>query len=45
MITLDFDNGNVKLSFVDDLGFTHGSFGLYTDGAAAIYRNIKIYHE
>lgn len=45
MITLDFDNGNVTLSFVDDLGFTHGSFGLYTDGAAAIYRNIKIYHE
>ena len=42
-IELDFNNGEVKLTYVDDLGFTHGSLGLYTDGAAAIYRNIKIY--
>lgn len=44
LITLDFNNGAVQLSFADDIGFTHGSFGLYTDGAAAIYRNLKIYH-
>ena len=42
-IELDFNNGEVVLTFVDDLGFTHGSLGFYTDGAAAIYRNLKIY--
>lgn len=45
VITLDFDYGQVELEFIDDIGFTHGSFGLYTDGAAAIYRNLKIYYE
>ena len=43
-ITLDFDNGAVKLEYVDSIGFTHGSVGLYTDGAASIYRNLKIYY-
>lgn len=42
-ITLDFDNGKVQLTYVDSIGFTHGSLGFYTDGAAAIYRNLKIY--
>jgi hypothetical protein len=42
-ITLDFNNGAEVLTFVDDIGFTHGSIGFYTDGAAAIYRNLKIY--
>ena len=42
-IVLDFDNGKVVLEYVDDLGFTHGSIGFYTNGAAAIYRNLKIY--
>ena len=43
-ITLDFDNGAVKLEYIDSIGFTHGSVGLYTDGAASIYRNLKIYY-
>lgn len=43
-IELDFNNGAVLLTYVDDIGFTHGSVGFYTDGAAAIYRNLKIYY-
>jgi len=43
-IELDFDNGDVNLTYVDSIGFTHGSVGLYTDGAASIYRNLKIYY-
>lgn len=43
-ITLDFDNGEVQLTYIDSIGFTHGSIGLYTDGAASIYRNLKIYY-
>ena len=42
-IVVDYNNGEKVISYVDDLGFTHGSIGLYTDGAAAIYKNIKIY--
>lgn len=41
-IELDFNNGAVVLSYVDPIGFTHGYVGFYTDGAAAIYRNLKI---
>lgn len=43
-ITLDFDNGAVSLTYVDSIGFNYGSLGLYTDGAASIYRNLKIYY-
>ena len=43
MITFEYDYGVEVLTYVDSNGFTHGSFGLYTDGAAAIYRNLKIY--
>ena len=42
VITADIDNGKEIISFTDSIGFTHGSFGLYTDGAASIYRNLKI---
>lgn len=43
-ISLDLDNGKSKLEYSDSIGFSHGNIGLYTDGAAAIYKNIKIYH-
>lgn len=43
-ISLDFDNGTKTLEFYDDYGFTHGNIGFYTDGAASIYRNLKIYY-
>ena len=43
-IELDFDNGDVNLTYIDSIGFTHGSVGLYTDGAASIYLNLKIYY-
>lgn len=41
-IEVDFNNGEATLTYVDDIGFTHGSLGFYTDGAACIYRNLKI---
>ena len=41
-ITADIDNGKEVITFIDSIGFTHGSFGFYTDGAASIYRNLKI---
>ena len=43
-ISLDLDYGKSKLEYSDSIGFSHGNIGLYTDGAAAIYKNIKIYH-
>lgn len=43
-ITVDFNNGAIELKYTDSLAFSHGSLGLYTDGAASIYRNLKIYH-
>lgn len=43
-ITLDFNNGEISLSYTDPNAFTHGKIGLYTDGAACIYRNLKIYY-
>lgn len=43
-ITVSLDNGAVNLEYFDSKRFSHGHLGLYTDGAAAIYRNVKIYH-
>lgn len=42
VITADLDNGKEIIKYTDSIGFTHGSFGFYTDGAASIYRNLKI---
>lgn len=42
-ITLVLDD-KVTLQYFDEKQFSHGYLGLYTDGAAAIYRNIKVYH-
>ncbi len=41
-ISLNFNEGEVELTYVDSDAFTHGYVGLYTDGAACIYRNLKI---
>lgn len=35
-------DGVLMLTHHDDLGFTHGRIGFYTDGAVAIYRNLRI---
>lgn len=43
-ITVSLDNGAVNLEYYDAKGFSHGHLGLYTDGAASIYRNVKVYH-
>ena len=40
-ITVELDE-EITISYTDSIGFTHGSFGFYTDGAASIYRNLKI---
>ena len=35
-------DGELMLTYVTDNGSTHGSVGLYTDGAAATYKNLTI---
>ena len=41
--TIVVKSGDRELIKVDDAtAFTHGKIGLYTNGAAAIYRNLKI---
>lgn len=44
-INASFDEGDVELVYNDSVGFNAGYVGLYTDGAASIFRNLKIYHE
>ena len=41
-ITATFDGENT-ITFTDDIGFTYGYVGLYTNGAASVYKNLKIY--
>ena len=41
-ITASIDGQN-EITLEDDMAFTHGYFGLYTDGAPAVYKNLKIY--
>ena len=41
-ITATIDGQN-EIVLEDDMAFTHGYFGLYTDGAPAVYKNLKIY--
>ena len=36
-------DGQNEIVLEDDMAFTHGYFGLYTDGAPAVYKNLKIY--
>lgn len=41
-VTLNDGKEEHSLEFVDSIGFTHGYFGLYTNGASCIYRNLKM---
>lgn len=35
-------DGNLVMQVTDSWAFTHGKIGLYTNGAAAIFRNLKV---
>ncbi len=35
-------NEEAVFDFTDGWGFSNGKVGLYTDGAAAVFRNLKI---
>ena len=35
-------DGELMLTYVTEVGPVHGSVGLYTDGAAATYKNLTI---
>lgn len=41
-LTLSDGKSEHTLTYFDSIGFTHGYFGLYTNGASCIYRNLKI---
>lgn len=41
-ITATF-NDTYTVTYSDDIGFTCGYFGLYTNGAASVFKNVKIY--
>lgn len=41
---IDLQIGDTSLTYYDANCFSHGSIGLYTDGASCVYKDVKISH-